>query len=124
MSDDVRAGEELARAWLQGNSELLDDLADLVGSMSHPLDETARTFLLTVGNAARQASKGKARPAHERIEAQPAVQPTPPAPIDLNEVIRRRREHELAARLEELGRRNAQAWVDQAQMVRGLDWGL
>ena len=35
---------------------------------------------------------------------------------------RRRREHELAARLEELGRRNAATWGEQAQMVRRMGW--
>ena len=40
--DDVRAGEELARAWLDGKSELIDDLAALVDGMDRPLDGTAR----------------------------------------------------------------------------------
>jgi hypothetical protein len=121
VDDDVRAGEELARAWLQGKSELIDDLAALVDGMTRPLDATARAFLATVGNAARLAPRGKARPtptgtpAPARLEAQTAAQPTPEAPpapaFDVDEFRRRRREHELAARLEELGRRNAEAFV-------------
>ena len=55
--DDARAGEELARAWLQGKSELINDLAALVDGMSQPLDATAKGFLVTVGNAARMAKR-------------------------------------------------------------------
>ena len=112
MSDD---GEGSWRAvGCRGKSELLDSLADLVEGMSHPLDETARAFLATVGKAARQASKGKARPAHERIEALP---PPPPeaAAFDIDGFRRRRREHELAARLDQLGRRNAEAFLEMQQ---------
>jgi hypothetical protein len=78
--DDARAGEELARAWLQGKSELIDDLGALVDGMDRPLDGTARAFMLTIGAAARSAPRGKARPASARIEAQTAAQPTPEAP--------------------------------------------
>ena len=98
--DDVRAGEELARAWLQGKSELIDDLAALVDGMTRPLDATARAFLLTIGNAARLAPKSKVRqtptgtPAPARLEAQTAAQPTPEAPpapaFDVDEFRRRR----------------------------------
>jgi hypothetical protein len=109
--DDVRAGEELARAWLQGKSELIDDLAALVDGMGHPLDATARAFLLTVGNAARAAPRGKARPAPACLEAQTKAQPKPEAPpapaFDVEAFRRRQREHERRARFEELARRNA-----------------
>jgi hypothetical protein len=104
--DDARAGEELARAWLDGKSELIDNLAALVDGMDRPLDGTARAFLLTIGAAARSAPRGKARPTFARIEAETKAQPAPDAPpappIDLNEMLRRRRERERAARLEEL----------------------
>jgi hypothetical protein len=100
--DDVRAGEELARAWLQGKSELIDDLAALVDGMTRPLDATARAFLLTIGNAARLAPKSKVRqtptgtPAPARLEAQTAAQPTPEAPPAAG--LRCRRVPQAAAR--------------------------
>ena len=119
--DDARAGEELARAWLQGKSELIDDLGALVDGMDRPLDGTARAFLLTIGAAARSAPRGKARPASARIEAQPTPE-APPAPaFDVDAFRRRRREHELAARLEELARRNAARFDVHVQMGRRGD---
>jgi hypothetical protein len=126
MSDAAKEGEELAKAWLAGKSELFDDLADLVESMSHPLDPASRTFLNMIGNSAKASARGKARPASARIEAQTAAQPTqdPLQPrVDLNELWRRRRERESARRLEELGRSNAAAWGEQAEMVRGMGAG-
>jgi hypothetical protein len=136
---DVRAGEELARAWLQGKSELIDDLAALVDGMTRPLDATARAFLFTIGNAARSVPRSKVRqtpagaPPPARLEAQTAAQPTPEAPpapaFDVDEFRRRRREHELAARLDELGRRNAEAFVGQQRafmasnyLPKDADW--
>jgi hypothetical protein len=114
VDDDVRAGEELARAWLQGKSELIDDLAALVDGMTRPLDATARAFLATISNAARSAPRSKVRqtpagaPAPARIEAHTATPEAPPAPaFDVDEFRRRMREHERAARFEELARRNA-----------------
>ena len=126
--DDARAGEELARAWLDGKSELIDDLAALVDGMDKPLDGTARAFLLMVGNAARSTPRGKARSAPARIEAQTKAQPTPPeappAPaFDVDAFRRRMREREQAARLEQLGRSNAAAWGEQVAMVRRMGWG-
>jgi hypothetical protein len=132
--DDVRAGEELARSWLQGKSGLSDDLALLVSGLSQPLDTTARAFISMIGNAAKAAPRGKARPTPagapaarppDLAKAQPSPE-APPAPlIDLNEMLRRRREREHARRLEELGRRNQEAW-QQLEMVHrmgaGGDW--
>jgi hypothetical protein len=46
--------------------------------------------------------------------------PAPEAPrIDADEFRRQRRECELAARLQELGRRNAALWQDQSAFIRG-----
>jgi hypothetical protein len=59
---DAKEGEELAKAWLAGKSELIDDLAALVEGMDKPLDGTARAFLQTIGSAAKAAPRGKARP--------------------------------------------------------------
>jgi hypothetical protein len=130
--DDVRAGEELAKAWLAGKSELIDDLAALVDGMDKPLDATARAFLQMIGNAAKASAKREARPTPAGAPAPrppdlAKAQPTPEAPraplIDLNELLRRRRERERARRLEELGRNNDEAWRDQAEMVRGMGAG-
>ena len=108
--DDVRAGEELARDWLQGKSELIDSLADLVEGMSHPLDETARAFLQVVGNAAR-AAKREGQPTSV-VASDPAPtplsKPVPAEPkVDIDEFRRRQREHERRARFEELAAKNA-----------------
>jgi hypothetical protein len=131
---EAKEGEELAKAWLAGKSELIDDLAALVDGMDKPLDATARAFLLTIGSAAKAAPRGKARPTPagapaarppDLAKAQPSSE-APPAPlIDLNEMLRRRRERERAAKLEEFGRRNQEAW-QQLEMVHrmgaGVDW--
>jgi hypothetical protein len=132
VDDDVRAGEELAKAWLRGEGELIDDLAALVDGMTRPLDATAHVFLATIGNAARSAPKSKVRqtpagaPAPARLEAQTAAQPTPEAPpappVDVDAFRRRMRDHERARRFERLASSNAAAWGEQAQMVRGMGW--
>ena len=105
---DANEGEELARAWLQGKSELMDDLADLVESMmDKPLDAAARTFISTIGRDAKAMAKRKDRSlaTTDHAKAQTVAQPTqdPPQPgVDLNEMLRRRLERERARRLEEL----------------------
>jgi hypothetical protein len=122
VDDGVRAGEELARAWLDGKSELIDDLAALVDGMDKPLDGTARAFLLTVGNAARAVARREDLPAPagapasrppDLAKAVPSPDTPPAPPIDLNEMLRRRQERERAARFEELARRNAALFVEQ-----------
>jgi hypothetical protein len=127
---DAKEDRELAEAWLRGEGELIDDLAALVDGMTRPLDPAARTFLQTIGNAAKAAAKREARPtpsARRTPAPPPPAEPPPAAPIDLNEMIRRRQAREHARRLEEFGRSNAAAWRDQAEMVRGMgagvDWG-
>jgi hypothetical protein len=116
-------GVELARAWLQGKSELMDDLADLVESMMDKrLDPAARTFISTIGRAAKATAKRKDRSlaTTDPAKAQTAAQPTqdPPQPrVDLNELWRRRLERERARRLDELGRRNQEAWLEQSAMI-------
>jgi hypothetical protein len=119
---DAKEGEELAKAWLRGEGELIADLADLVAGMDRPLDGTARAFLQTIGNAAKASSKSKVRqtPAGApaaRPPVPPPAEPPPSAPVDLNEMFRRRRERERAARLGELGRRNQEAWLEQSAMI-------
>jgi hypothetical protein len=130
MSDEERAGNEEALAWLQGNSDLFDDLADLVESMAKPLGATERAFLQVVGNAARAAKRedlptpaGAPAP---RAKGPAKAQPTPEAPaepkVDIDQFRRRMREHERARRLEQLGRFNAAAWLEQGAMVRRMGW--
>jgi hypothetical protein len=121
MSEDV----ELARAWLQGKSELMDDLADLVESMmGKPLDAAARTFISTIGRDAKAMAKRKDRSLAmtDHAKAQTVAQPTqdPPQPrVDLNELWRRRLERERAAKLEEFGRRNQEAFMEQRAFMAG-----
>ena len=116
VDDDVRAGEELAKAWLRGEGELIDDLAALVDGMDKPLDETARAFLLTVGNAARSLPRREDLPAPavapaSRPKGPAKAQPTPEAPparaFDVDEFRRRQLERERRARFEGLARNNA-----------------
>jgi hypothetical protein len=120
-----RANEdvELARAWLRGESGLFDDLADLVESMmDKPLDAPARTFISTIGRDAKTMAKRKDRslattdPAKAQTVAQPTQDPPQPR-VDLNEMLRRRLERERARRLDELGRRNQEAWLEQGAMI-------
>jgi hypothetical protein len=124
---------ELARAWLQGKSNLFDDLADLVeGMIDKPLDAPARTFLSTIGRDAKAmaSAKGNARPTPSARRPpdpppqQPSAEPPPAPTISLDELMRRRRERERARILEQFGRYNDECWADQAQMVRPGRWRL
>jgi hypothetical protein len=131
VDDDFRAGEALALEWLAGKTSLTDDLAVIVLGMARELSGEAREFggdargfLVTIGNAAKASARGKARPtragtpAPASIEAAAQPAPEPPHPhVDINELWRRRRERNLAARLDELSRRNAEAWGEQAAML-------
>jgi hypothetical protein len=127
IDDDFRAGEALALEWIEGRTSLTDDLAVLVLGMARELRGEAREFggevrgfLVTIGNAARQAPRGHTRPrpagAPKPVEALPSPE-VPSATVDFNEMLRRRRERNLAARLDELGRRNQEAWLEQAAML-------
>jgi hypothetical protein len=128
--DDFREGEKMALDWLEGRSEMSDDLALLVSGMTQPLDATAKGFLVTVGNAARMAKREDlptpARAPAARAKGPAKAQPTPEAPpqppVDVDAFRRRMREHERAARLERLASSNAAVWGEQAQMVRRMGW--
>jgi hypothetical protein len=117
--DDVRAGEELARAWLDGRSEMSDDLALLVSGMTQPLDATARAFISMIGNSAKASATARPTPSARRTPAPPPAGPTPSAPVDLNEMLRRRRERERAAKLDELCRRNQEAFMEHHAFMTG-----
>ena len=129
IDDDFRAGEALALEWIEGRTSLTDDLAVLVLGMARELSGEARDFggeargfLVTIGNAARQAARGRPRPrragAAKPVEALPLPEAPPSPPVDVDEFRRRRREHELAARLDELGRRNAETFMELRNAAR------
>jgi hypothetical protein len=120
MSDeDVK----LARAWLRGEGGLMDDLADLVESMMDKrLDPAARTFISTIGNAAKSKARQTPAGAPARPPA-PPPEPSPAAPVDINELWRRRQERNREQRMAFLGQRNAAAWGDVAEMAHRAGWG-
>ena len=126
-SDRFRAGEGAAIDWIAGRSEMSDDLGFLVSSMEWPLDEEARAFLLTVGNAAQAAAKRAEQAAKEaasrRTEQTPAASQAP-TPVGWEELRRRRREQALRERLDQLWRANAQIPLDAGVRTRGRpgDW--
>jgi hypothetical protein len=129
-SDDFfREGERLALDWIAGKSELLDDFAALVVGMKE-FGEMERAFLLTIGNEVRAAAKREGQPTFV-VASDPAPKPqSAPAAepkVDIDAFRRRQRAHEQAARLEELARRNANAFVEMHHAFapnrpKGADW--
>jgi hypothetical protein len=118
-----REGEAMAREWIAGRGDL-PDLLHIVRTMP-PREEMwgmEAGFLSTIDAAVRGDRVG-ATNAPDPAKAQLLLEatPSPPAlpPIDIDEFHRRRREHERAARLEELGRRNAEAWREQSAFMGG-----
>ena len=118
VDDDSRAGEGMAIDWIAGRSEMSDDLALLVSGMEQPLDETARAFLITIGNAARAAAKraelavrGAPRPTPTGAPS-PAVlegrTPAAPPAIDVDSFWRQTQERMQRARIEEFWRKNSE----------------
>jgi len=125
--DDFRDGEEAAIAWLEGRSELIDDLGALVAGMPKKLGGQERGFLLTIGNAARSAARGEVQPrpaaAPRQVEVPPSPSPSQPSPaIDLGEFLRQRREQAQAARLEELWRQNSGPVVGDYRQGLDMFW--
>jgi hypothetical protein len=113
----------MAREWIAGRGDL-PDLLHIVRTMP-PREEMwglEAGFLSTIDAAVRGDRVG-ATNAPDPAKAQLLLEatPSPPAlpPIDIDEFHRRRREHERAARLEELGRRNAEAWREQSAFMGG-----
>jgi hypothetical protein len=106
MADE---GEDMARAWLAGKTNMHDDLGELVASMvAGELGPVERGFLRVVGDAARSTGKRKGKQT-----AEPVPQPPPAGPVvDVDASWRRARERMKRARLEELARRNAQIPID------------
>jgi hypothetical protein len=120
---DFREGEAMAREWIAGRGDL-PDLLHVVRDMPRRggMGGLEAGFLSTLDAAVRgERLGGAATPdpakAQRLLEAMPAA-PAPEAvsaPVDLEAFHRRRREHELAARLDELGRRNAEAFMEQGR---------
>jgi hypothetical protein len=119
---DAKEGEEMAKAWLAGKSELIDDLAALVDGMDKPLDGTARAFLQTIGSAAKASAKREARPTPSaRRTPDPAkAQPSPEAPPQTasaapaspaRPAFEGMGDAGFAERYAELAARNASLWV-------------
>jgi hypothetical protein len=121
---DFREGEGIARDWIAGRGEL-PGLLHIVRDMLRGGDMRGREagFLSTIDAAVRGDRRGEAGapdPAKAQLllEGAPAPEAAQSPPIDVDEFHRRRRERELAARLQELGRRNAEAWREQAATFR------
>jgi hypothetical protein len=134
---DFRDGEAMAREWIAGQGDL-PALLHIVRDMPRggELGGLEAGFLSTIDAAVRGDRVGAANvpdpaTAQQLLEASPASASPEAvsAPVDLEAFHRRRREHELAARLEELGRRNAEAFVElqhaftpRNQMRNDADW--
>ncbi|HEY1781425.1 MAG TPA: hypothetical protein VGG79_13525 [Roseiarcus sp.] len=112
-SDSFREGEQTAIAWIERRSPMLDDLAILVAGMKGTIGEYERGFLVTIGNAAREAARREGRTAAAPAQSprlRPRIRPSRSL-TDVDETGRRHRQRALRDRLHELGRRNAQAWL-------------
>jgi hypothetical protein len=113
---DFREGEAMARDWIAGKGAL-PDLMSIVKAMPRDLAGLEAGFLSTVDAAARgrQGAAGAPDPAKAQLALapQPTPEPPPAAPVSLDELWRRRRERNNAQRLEELARRNQEAFVEQ-----------
>jgi hypothetical protein len=121
----------LARSWAQGKSELIDDLAALVeGMLKGEFGPVEKGFLSEIGEMARSAAKGAARPtpagapppAH--VQAQTAAELARPPGLTIDELWARARARERQARLDELCRRNAQipTGINMSWRRPGDDW--
>ena len=119
---DFREGEAMALEWIAGRGAL-PDLLHVVRDMPRggEMGGLEAGFLSTIDAAVRGDRLGAANVPDPATKAQQLLEATPsPLPsFDVDEFRRRQREHERAARLEELGRRNAAAFVVQG---RGI-WG-
>jgi hypothetical protein len=119
---DYEEGARRGLEWL-GRSEDAAELAQIIGQMPTELGDMESAFLIAIGRAALAGHKA-APQTEDEAKARPATLPPPPAEapvpwIDVDAFRRRRREHELAARLEELGRRNAALFMEQGAFTLG-----
>ena len=116
---DFRDGEGMAREWIAGRGDL-PDLLHIVRDMPRggELGGLEAGFLSTIAAAVRGDRLGAANvpdPAKAQLllEATPSAEAPPLPPIDVDEFRRRQRERAAAAKLEELGRRNQAAFMEQ-----------
>ena len=111
---DFEEGAQRALEWL-GRSEDGAELAQIVGQMPKKLGDMEVAFIIAIGRAALAGHK--AAPQTEAVaKARPATLPLPEAPlpsIDLEAFHRRRREHAMRERYQELASQNAAAWRRQ-----------
>lgn len=121
-TDDFGEGERLGLDWIEGRSDLLDDLAALVVGMKE-FGTIERAFLTTIGNAARAAAKREGQPTSV-VASDPSrrSKPVPAEPkVDIDEFRRRQREHARRARYEALAANNAS--IPIGSMPRDEGWG-
>ena len=104
-----REGEAMAREWIAGRGDL-PDLASIVCDMPRDLGGLEAGFLSHIDAVVRGDRRGEAgAPAPAKAQPSPKGPPAPPM-IDIDEFMQRRRQLARRAQLEELGRRNADAW--------------
>jgi hypothetical protein len=125
---DFREGEAMAGEWIDGRGDL-PDLLHIVRDMpgGGELGGLEAGFLSTIDAAVRGDRLDAANvpdpvKAQLLLEAAPSAEAPPLPPIDVDEFRRRMRDHERARRLEQLGRSNAAAWLEQGAMVRRMGW--
>jgi hypothetical protein len=123
FTTDFRDGEAMARDWIAGRGEL-PGLLHIIRDMPRGADMGGieAGFLSTIDAAVRGAAQGDAA-ASDVATAKSLLDATPLPAVDIDAFRRRQREHERRARYEELARRDAEGWMEQAQMVRGMGWG-
>jgi hypothetical protein len=131
FATDFRDGEAMAREWIAGRGDL-PDLLHVVRDMPRggELGGLEAGFLSTIDAAIRgdrAANVPDLAKARQLLEATPSAEAPPLPSIDVDEFHRRRREHERAARLEELSRRNQALFVEQQrafgnQTRNDADW--
>ncbi|MGC2787911.1 MAG: hypothetical protein WA397_29590 [Roseiarcus sp.] len=135
---DFEEGARRALEWL-GRSEDGAELpqivgamlAQIIGEMPPKLGDMENAFLIAIGRAALAGHKA-APQTEDEAKARPATLPppaeAPPVWTDVDAFRRRKREHELAAKLEELGRRNQALFLEQGaftprnQRSNDADW--
>ena len=114
---DFRDGEGMAREWIAGRGDL-PDLLHIVRDMPRggELGGLEAGFLSTIDAAVRGDPLGladapDATKAQLLLKAPPSAGAPPLPPLHVDKFRRRQRERERAARLEELGRRNQEAFT-------------
>jgi hypothetical protein len=110
---DFREGEGMAREWIAGRGDL-PDLLHVVRDMPRGIElgGLEAGFLSTIdaavrGDRAAAPNLPDTAKAQLLLEATPSVEALSLPSIDVDEFRRRLREHERAARLEQLCQRNA-----------------